>query len=190
MEIVPIEAVVAIIEIKRTLSSQYAPQAVEQLRRICRAVSIRKNDPTSYLPGGVPVGSGLVSPYHSNPMLGIVGAISETWLSNRPAERVRDMIAAPAESNEPGLDLDILLSMDGTLVATIDDTLSDRKFKAINPRHDRPCEVAGMSSLTDDQRRQAVAFGFGFMLSYIQECCGRVANLEGYFFNQSLIGDL
>ena len=102
MEIVPVEAVVGIFEVKRTLNkrslvgTKNEKGAIDHLNDICRSVEIRNDNQERYLPGGILapiIGSESYNPnqydpyrefsrlypeiyhaaYFSNPIVGIIG---------------------------------------------------------------------------------------------------------------------
>lgn len=187
VELVPVESVVGIFEVKRTLDRRSLAAAVAHLRKIRDGVRIQKYSTTKYMPGGVEVGRSLRSPYSSNPLLGIVGVVADPWFGDAPTERAEELTAA-VPGKGAGLELDLILSLDGTLVATGDPNGSSTfTYHTIrNPEVEYPwCEA---SRRVKREPRQALAFGLGFVLAYIQYTCGRVPDLAGYFFNDA-IGD-
>jgi len=78
MEIVPVESVVAIFEIKRTLNKKSLLGnnkeigAIQHINNIVSKVKISKYNREQYLPGGIKLNS-LKGGYMSNPLLGILG---------------------------------------------------------------------------------------------------------------------
>lgn len=76
LEIVPIEAVVAIFEIKRTLSKQTLLNATNSLKKIIEDLGLSKQNDKNYLPGGIELkgsnGISLKIEKYSNPMVGII----------------------------------------------------------------------------------------------------------------------
>ncbi|MBM3467983.1 MAG: hypothetical protein FJX71_00955 [Alphaproteobacteria bacterium] len=76
VEFVPQEAVVGIIEVKKTLTQKTVRDALSHISNIVQSVNISKGDQTHYFPGGIEL-RGSRSDIHSNPVLGIVGLESD-----------------------------------------------------------------------------------------------------------------
>lgn len=189
IEVVPLEAVVAIIEIKRSLTRDALAEAVEHLTTIRDRVQVRKDLTTRFLPGGVEVGAALSSPYRSNPLLGVVGILAGSWFSEQPRERFVELLnQATNQEDAARLELDMVLSLDGTLVAT-GDLNAGGNYQAHNVRTSSTTyPIRESSARTGNAPRQALAFGVGFLLSYLDKSCGRMSDIEGYFFNDNLVG--
>lgn len=185
IEIVPEEAVVGIIEVKRTLDATSLSSALIQLRHIFRDASLRKDDPAPYLPGGVIVGPGLRSPYRGNPFIGIIGLASSGKFAATPSEEVANALANLITDGSEPLLLDFVLCLSGIFVATADPS---------NPSNYHPSPVriepathwAEASPRTNKQGRVAVAQGLGFILAFLNNACGRSFDPEKYFFNVSI----
>ncbi len=188
VEIVPIEAVVAIIEVKRTLTEKALTEAALHLQKIRDRVGVEKYSNSGYLPGGVTIGAALTSPYRSNPLFGIFGIIGDPWLIDAPSERFKELVKSTDIEDKVPLELDMILSLDGTLVATADSGSSNYQ-----PHHVRVTgevyPVNESSARAGHAPRQALAFGLGFLLAYLDKSCGRMANIVGYFFNDHLMDE-
>lgn len=185
-EVVPIEAVVAIFEVKRTLSEKALNDAVDQIRKIRDRIGIDKYADTGYLPGGVAVGSAISSPYRSNPLLGIVGVIGEAWFTEQPRDRFKELTKANSDSGKDQLELDLIFTIDGTLIGTAHLDNPDI-FRFYNVReHAVVYPVREASGSTGHSTRQTIAFSLGFILGYLQRCCGRMCDVPSYYFNPHL----
>lgn len=177
MEIVPVECVVGVFEIKRTLTMDSFAKAAEHLESIVSAVSIKKDDTLHYLPGGIPL-NGLVSGIHSNPLLGIFSL--DHSLSNDQTTATHLIHKASF------LKLDFIASLSGLLVCPVD-----------TPNSDEPVNFL-VSNIYDDPNRhycylnkQVVSQStilsrlFGYINAYLANCTGRKINVKNYFFNKN-----
>lgn len=188
-ELVPLEAVLGVLEIKRTLTSKSLRGAIDQLQDIRNSVSLPKYDDSKFLPGGSPVGPSLSSPYRSNPLLGVIGMTADDWFNEDPSQRVTDVVSlASAGQAAPALELDVVLSLDGSLVATTTRSGS-AGYGVHNPRETgRHYGWHECSSRLGQPPSAAAAFGVGFLLAYLSTACGRQMDTQNYFFNSSLGG--
>ena len=79
LEIVPVEAVVAIFEVKRTLRATSLKSAGEHLEKIFMDVPLSKERTERYLPGGIKIQSGngvsINGGLSSNPLIGVIGLV-------------------------------------------------------------------------------------------------------------------
>ena len=99
--VVPQECVVGIFEIKKKLNKKAFTEACDHLSKIIASVNIKKDCAKSYLLGGVECGAVLITPIHSNPLLGIVSLEVE-----------RDFIPSEVQGSR---NVDITFSFDGLL---------------------------------------------------------------------------
>lgn len=84
------------------------------------------------------------------------------------------------------LELDLTLTLDGSMVAT-ESELRDGSYAYHNSR--KPDVVYGWRETSvrlGRAPRVAAASGIGFVLAYLAYTCGREVNVNGYFFNDSL----
>lgn len=72
IEVVPVEAVVGIFEIKRTLNKASLVEAVQHLKNIVASVNVTKTNATRYLPGGFEISNSLTGGHYNNPISGIL----------------------------------------------------------------------------------------------------------------------
>jgi hypothetical protein len=82
--------------------------------------------------------------------------------------------------------LDIIGSMNGFMYA-VADNLPPHNFKIANPRQ-RGEEYRYGLMMEDESKSKTyvVARIFGYILAYLQNCCGRKADVQSYFFNLNL----
>ena len=137
LEVVPVEAVVGIFEIKRTLNerslmgTKKSRGAFEQLKNICEKVGVRKNRAEKYLPGGIMVGKRSNRGFYSNPMVGIIGLdhaqdLIEEW------NEFKNM----SKSNNNFPPLDIIASINGIMVAPKNPSSRDFICYNLRPKED------------------------------------------------------
>jgi hypothetical protein len=186
IEIVPQEALVAVLEVKRTLNEASLSRALEHLRTVVQGVGLMKDDPTGYLPGGLEVGAGLQAPYRGNPLIGIISLAAEGGFVTTPTETVRAAVAHLAADGSDPLLLDFVLSMSGIFVATADPGTSN--YHPMLVRNGPAAQWAEASARTGRAGSVALAQGLGFILAYVTKTCGRSADMESYFFNTSIAG--
>ncbi|MFI6996979.1 DUF6602 domain-containing protein [Nocardia sp. NPDC050175] len=185
IEMVPVEAVVGIIEVKRTLDAGSIASATEHIRDIVTASRVRKDDETQYLPGGLVVGGGLDSPYRGNPLLGIIGLVAADDFADIPGA-ITSKAIAKASANSNVAMLDFALALSGTFAAVADE--NGRYEVATVRASDRLSRLLTAESSTrhGSGGRVALAHGLGYIQAYIGKTCGRTANVENYFFNDSI----
>lgn len=186
-ELIPLESVVGIIEVKRTLTGGALRDAVIQLQDITCAVGVSKYNDEALLPGGIPVGPSLTSPYRSNPLLGIISVTADNNYASEPGTRVAQAVSRMSGGRTvPPLELDMALSLDGSLVATRANS-EGASYAPLNTRQpDLAYGWVECSARFGRPPRVAAAFGIGFLLAYLAKACGRQADVNGYFFNKTL----
>lgn len=182
VEIVPREAVVGIIEVKRTLDVASVKSAVEHLGKIVNAVGIRKDDSVSLMPGGGVIGNGLTGPYRGNPLLGVIGLVAKGSFETTPGHT---LYTAITQSSTPSLILDFALAMSGIFTATA--TPNTHNYEPLLVQDSLASAWAEASINTGTNGRVALAQGLGFIQAYIGKTCGRAADAEHYFFNDSIV---
>jgi hypothetical protein len=186
MEIVPIECVLAIFEIKRTLSFAVLNDengALAHLQEIKSSVGIVKNGSERFGPGGLVFGNGLSGGNYWNPMLGIIGLDFDPNLSNE--EHTHFIGNLINRMNE--LELDILCSFKGYLCA-IRDNQNPQNFRVVNPRiPNDPINYVQLKINEQFTQASIISRFLGYILGYLYNSNGKVANVINYFFNQSLL---
>jgi hypothetical protein len=177
IEVVPREAVVGVIEVKRTLDRAALKSALGQLASTRDSVGLSKDDEASLLPGGLVVGDGITGPYRGNPLLGVIGLVAGADFEAAPGAIVS------AALDETPVILDFALTLSGSFTAT---ARSDGSGS---------CETRLVQSSISDHWSQAepggrvgLAQGLGFIQAYIGRTCGRVPDAEAYYFNDSIKG--
>lgn len=185
MEVVPAEAVVGVIEVKRTLDRESVKGAIQQIQAIRDASHLTKTDETQYLPGGTKLGDGLTGPYHSNPLFGIMGVKAEPPFANHPIEDIRTLLDDSSVEGHASLELDFVASLSGIFVGTCD---LNNSYVALNPRQSTPSKWCEESARTRRDPRVAIASCFGFILNYLASTCGKQPDLANYYFNTAIRG--
>jgi hypothetical protein len=119
MEVVPIEAVVGVFEVKRTLNresllgtlknigTEKEIGAIKQLRDICEKVGVRKDNTERLLPGGGVLDASIGGGYYSNPLIGIISVDHDQKIG----EKLKSLVAT-----EHKIDfdmIDIIFSLNG-----------------------------------------------------------------------------
>jgi len=190
MEVVPIEAVVGVFEVKRTLNrtsllgTKKDVGAFNHLRDIGEAVNLRKDNETMFLPGGVEIyapgmkGQG----YYSNPIIGIIGVDHvknlgenlETWTGKKQVDF--------------GL-IDILFSIKGYLLCTGKTISDDQEVSWVYTLREKGEEYPMFVTYMHPPHPQAeiVAKAMGFIVGYVSATGGRVFDINNYFHNESLL---
>lgn len=187
LELVPREAVVGVIEVKRTIKRETLVDAISHLIKIRDSVGLNKYDQTAYMPGGVAIGGGLQSPYRTNPLFGVIGVAADNSFATNPTETVEQVIDLTASDSRP-LELDLVFSIDGALVATGAPDGSTNYHAYNERRESEKYPWREDSGRTGSTRTQALGKGVGFILAYLFGSAGKFADIEGYFFNRTLGG--
>jgi len=192
MEVVPVEAVVGVFEVKRTLNkssllgTSKQKGAIEHLYDIVSSVGIKKDNPVSYLPGGVLIGRGMSGGSKSNPIVGILGIDHVKSLYEQDKVGYIENIKLAACKTTPFDFVDVVGSMNGFMYAIVDN-LPPHNFKIANPRQkDMEYKYGLMIENKSRSKTCIVARIFGYILAYLQDCCGRKADVQSYFFNLNL----
>ncbi|MEQ8925702.1 MAG: hypothetical protein RLO81_07785 [Fulvivirga sp.] len=189
LEIVPVESVVGIFEIKRTLNrksllgTKKSKGALEHLHDICRSVNIRKNNSTKYLPGGLQIGGGISGGLSSNPFLGILSIdYSDVLVNGKRNNTLEDLLRiAP---NVP--EFDLIASLGGLMYGLIDPT-PPHNWRILNPRLANSVVLYGTRSKNKNTSHvHLIARTFGYLIAYLEGCCGRNGSVENYFFNNTI----
>lgn len=189
MEVVPIEAVVGVFEVKRTLNrssllgTKKEVGAIKHLRDIYNLVGIRKDDLRTYLTGGILIEPSITgNGYLSNPLIGIIGVDHEENIGQELFARIKN------GRIDFGM-IDIVFSIHGFLACT-GQLLPDGDV-AVCPRlyRDEAEEFPLFAVYIHPPRTQIeiVAKAIGFIVGYIAHTGGRIFDLDKYFFNESLM---
>ncbi len=108
LQVIPVEAVVGIFEIKRTLNGTYLKEALSHLREIKKTIHIDKNNMKDYLIGGQELPENIASGVRSNPIFGILFLRCSLKQTNNIQKVIREELL-----NKNDGFLDLIYSMDG-----------------------------------------------------------------------------
>lgn len=170
LEIVPVEAVVAIFEVKRTLRASSLKSAGEHLEKIFMTAPISKERTEKYLPGGIKLQSGngvsINGGHNSNPLIGVIGLLHEEGL----------------DWNNQTLPwfVDTIFSFQGFLRAPKDNNSNSLK---VFPHRNAGESIEYKSfSEQSDQGRINLLKGFvSYLLRHLSEVSGRTFEMNDYF---------
>jgi hypothetical protein len=186
MEIVPLESVVGIFEIKRKLDkrsllgSKQNDGALQHIKKITDLLKITKENKDRYLPGGIKVGKGLSGGYYSNPLIGIIGLDQDKNFLKLNSEKNIGNVVKEFFSNE-NPKVNIICTLNGLLYSLIDE---NGKLTTGNPFPSSP-----NYSLVDpriNNKTKIIAKVFGYISSYLSTCGGTQIDYENYFFNKNI----
>lgn len=182
IEIVPQESVVAVAEVKRTLTKASIADAVGHLRDIQTRGGLRKDDDRSFLPGGLVVGGGLQAPYRGNPLIAILGLATDAEVEPNLALAVQEAVDDLAADGHGHLLVDCALSLSGNFIGT------GGEGGSFSPKlvRDEVLPFVTSSVAAGQSPRQALAKGLGFIVTYVSHTCGRAPNTDAYFFNDAI----
>ncbi len=172
MEIVPVEAVVGVFEIKRTLHQKSYDDAVSHLKKIIDSVRIRKDDEAHYFPGGIlsnnSNGFTIQTNIHSNPFIGVISLDHNIEDMRKISDIKSDII-------------DSIISFSGMAILNCDDNKT--KFKWYNIKKNPVPSI--FFDNTTIMQSGIISRSFGYLLGYLTSCSGRIINVDNYFFHAS-----
>jgi hypothetical protein len=177
-DVVPLEAVVGVFEVKSKLNfitndSQSIHKSLNHLQEIKKAVGLDKMNQLRILPGGF-VLDDLCGGFYTNPLLGILSADCSDGFN----------IPSKVSSLTPLFDetqIDIILSASGFLLAP---TVTENKF-CIDPAGNRFLQGGATYEylFTEKDNQFALSTGIGLILDYLSRTAGRpIKNIANYFF--------
>lgn len=170
MEVVPVEAVAGIFEVKRTLTKKYFTEAINHLQAIVDYVPLRKDLDSRYLPGGIGIKSkdNRAGGNFSNPIIGIIS------LLNIDPKKV-DKIDIPWF-------MDIVFSCQGYLKAPVS---NNNKYKlhvySYKKQTDSHSYVIYDPKRTGHSREKILQMFVSYLLRYLSEVSGRTFEMNDYF---------
>lgn len=191
MEVVPIEAVVGIFEVKRTLNKESLTSqkgAINHLQDICETVGIKKDDERRFLPGGIEmVGLQEGGGYYSNPIIGIIGVDHEKSVYTRLGDWLVD------RSVNLGM-VDMIFSINGYLMC-LGEALSNGEIAASIQTYRKlqagqQTQIFATFTYPPQSQTEIVARALGFIVGYVSVTGGRIFEVDKYFFNESLFDSL
>ncbi len=203
MEIVPVDAVVGIFEVKRTLDKNSLrgntkeKGAINQVNDICECIEIRKDNQGRYLPGGILapiIGSETYNPddyhpwnrspglyselyhaaYHSNPIVGIIGVDQA-----KNIESVFHKKNKKSDEIDLGM-IDIIFSLRGYMLSIVNENHAPLLLTA------RTNDGKKLPYGSPDPSTSHPAYALGYILWYLNLVCGRKFDPNNYFYNKSL----
>lgn len=164
LEIVPVESVVAIFEVKRTLNNTSLKKAKEQLERIFNVVSLSKTNSTRYMQGGSTMIAGqniqITGGLLSNPLIGIIGLLHE-GIDN---------------FNDFPWFMDTLFSFQGKLIAPKDPV--NENISSIQQRFDE--NPIGYMVYDNEGKIKALKGFIAYLISYLNGVSGRIFDINSY----------
>lgn len=168
LEIVPVEAVVAIFELKRTLQTSSLKAAGAHLQKIFNEVPLQKDLPDKYLPGGIKFQSGnnlsISGGKTSNPLLGIISLLHEN---------------SPDYSKLPWL-IDTVFSFQGFLRAPKDEGSKSLRVYSCRSSGDE-IEYSLFKEKSQSGRIKLLKGFISYLLRYLDEVTGRPFDVNAYF---------
>jgi hypothetical protein len=195
MEVVPVESVVAICELKRRLDrrsllgTQKLRGALAQLKDITDRTGITKTSAQRYLPGGIKVGGGLGGGYCNNPLVAVIGASHSDSLwkpkSGPTSAGCIDSVMNAAITRDILPKVDMVASLDGFMYALVGDS-PPQDFRLFNPWPRDSAPKYGIARTPEKSRLYVLSRIVGYVLGYIQTCTGRYLDVNSYFFNSEL----
>lgn len=176
-EIVPLESVVWILEIKRKLDHTSLKKAIEQIKRIKETVEIKKDNQEKYIPWGLKLGGALGGGYNNNPLLWILSIDAIKNFSKN--EGFQKYI-----KNIQDAEIDLIGCFHSFLLATrSDENDSVKTFTVMRPKE---VKYRIIIDLKTEKQEKVMAIILGFISAYIQDTCGRKADANNYFFNKNI----
>lgn len=173
IDLVPVEAVVGVFEIKRTLNKESLSSAIDHLSEIKTTVGIEKGSSDYYLPGG-DLAKGFTTGYQSNPFLGIISLTSEF-------KDAKEEFVTKFSGQLLKTEIDAVISLDGFLGCMID---KDGGIMVENVR--KKDKEYWFGFLTKDKFSQLgiISRSIGVILGYLSFTTGRRISFQNYFANE------
>lgn len=188
MELVPIESVVGIFEIKRTLDKVSFKKALAHLYKIQSEMKISKTDDKKYFPTGIE-GLGVLP---SNPLLGILSLSHEKEASIENYKDIYLKIMEKSRNNNEMPDLDICACLGDFFISTCDNGGKNMWAHIIREKGKSYPYLFKIRGDLVSQNKESLSAAYflsvsiGFIMVYLTLITGRQANLGNYFFNNIL----
>lgn len=163
LQIVPVESVVGVFEIKRTLNEDSLKAANAHLLKIKESVNLPKGEQAQYLMGRKIEGN-MKTGVYANPILGIIGG-------------AHDFNQQLPEDEKTEWFVDVIFSVKGFLRAP---TENDNDFALFENRCG-PCKYKTITLGSGVTRGQILLLFVGFVQEYLNRTSGRVLNVNAYF---------
>ena len=206
-EVVPVDAIVGIIEIKRTINRESLlgkgknkNGAMYHLHKISTMLKISKEDNNRYLPGGILLGNKLQGGNYANPFFGVISLCSHPEVAKRPQEVLsqkgrkkaincmKSILDEFKEYDSKFKFIDMIASLDGYVLAKADS--SGYFFDYANPWSGHSGFVQNYRGQTLEGRKvsisRVISLSFGYLLSYLSKTSGKYSDLSKYYFNKNV----
>lgn len=204
VEVVPIEAVIGIFEIKRTLTKKQLASAITHLEEVSTKLDLKKTA-NMFLPGGVEITTGLAGGYPSNPMLGIISLENKVTLhptkgtgikhkGGAHIEKIREELAAQLKNAQ----IDIITTLGDFFCAPCKVGISHQRNQDGTVTEIRSpsfhCNTLPGENLEYYYKKanghyeftENFAHTLGYISGYLQNVVGRKLNPNNYFFHPCL----
>lgn len=184
-EVVPLEAVVGIIEIKRTLNAKSLKAAIVHLTKTIQVLGIDKTSQQNYLPSGlssVALNTGI----YSNPLIAILAVnqeIDNTYFMNENGKEFTNLVKASNATS-----IDIIGSFSGFLFCTMEDKGIDNNFKYYPFREKGRDYYYGLATRDVVNHAGLISRILGFIVAYLATTSGKFNSMDKYFFHRSTWG--
>lgn len=178
-EVVPLEAVVGIIEIKRTLNDATIKDALTHLANTVKILGIEKTNQLHYLPSGI--SSALLETHiYSNPLIGILSVDHTFEIAKFRKNNGKKLNSLVKKSNESNVDF--MGSLSGFLFTTIDkdSNFKPYPFREINKTYSYMIATQEIISQTS-----IISRIIGFIVAYLSMTSGKFNPMGKYFFHRS-----
>lgn len=184
MEVVPLECVVAIFEIKRTVDPQILDDAFDHLYSIQDVLGLSKRNEKTYFPTGVP-GIGMM---YANPLIGILSLQHQEFATEDEYKNKYGKIIEKRIKDRRMPDLDIWSSLGTGLIMATHKENDQSILWAYTLREQGKSYPFLLKLKLNNNLSQAyfLSISLGFILYYLSNITGRLSDLESYFFNETL----
>lgn len=182
MEVVPLECVVAIFEVKRTITHKILDGTLDYLYSIQTNLKINKGNKNTYFPAGVR-GLGVM---YANPLIGILSLDHEKYTSEEEYKKnYGEIIDKRIKANKMP-DLDIWASLGSNVIMATHKEGDPKMLWAYTLREKKTYPFLFKLRRNDLSQAYFLSISLGFILFYLSNITGKVANLENYFFNETI----
>lgn len=183
MEIIPVEAVVGIFEIKRTANKEQLEKAFIHIEKIINSVNIKKDNNKHYMAGGIETPDFNTS-IHSNPFIGIISLTHDLTLINENNEW-KDI----DDKQYIKLQLDAIFSFSGMAILNVDENNQFKPYLVRTTDYVPKFRCMVTNSDPNPVRQSGIISRFfGYLIAYLTDCTGKRMNISNYFFHNSTCG--
>lgn len=184
MEVVPLESVVAIFEVKRTITPKILDKTLDYLYYIQSSLNLDKRNSNTYFPAGVQ-GLGVM---YANPLIGILSLDHKKYATEEEYKKNYGVVIDKKIKSNKMPDFDIWTSLGSNVIMATYEHDNPKKLWAYTLREEGKTYPFLFKPRLDEGLSQAyfLSISLGFILFYLSNITGRVANLENYFFNETI----